>query len=378
LIGVVLSGGGGRAGYQVGVLKALAPYLTDKHHKIKVIVGSSVGALNGLVLAACLNEGLETAIERMESLWITREFRNTFHGHPSKTFIKTLKVAIMQNLAPGPASTSDAVFNPTPLMQEIDRILKEGGGLRPENRHPDLDAVAVMTTVEGDERKPLLFVSSKKPVSPSLLEGATYAVSQVETLSVKHGFGSAALPSILPPVEMDTDHGRVTLVDGGISQNIPVDPAIRLGAKNILIVDISGRNYWLEKFGHPPDKRPSWEIPAGLKTYSMHSPHTFTMRNDMPLGLILKEAVSHSRKKFISSVGPAWPVFTLMKKKFGEEVAFETMSYVALDSDYEKMLIEQGFNDTKAILQEKGLNFKAPKFSLFERVHAWVSGVLGD
>ena len=353
-LGMVLSGGGSRAAYQAGALKALLPYLAqNKKNPISVIVGSSIGAINGLVLGACLDEGLQHAVDTLEDLWRERTFKNTFSGSPTKAFVRAIRMAARQYAAPGPSATSDAIFDPSPLMNRIDEIIQLNGGLRPEERAPDLNAVAVMTTVEGPERKPLLFASTHHRLDDHTMTGASFDVCYVDAISAKYGFASAALPSVLPPVELDTDHGKVRLVDGGISQNVPVDPAVRLGAERVILIDISGRHWWLDRYGEAHDTRPTWEVPAGFKTFCMRPPDTFVIRTIKPLGPILREAVNVSTSKFIRSVGPVWPLFTLLKNKLGEDVAYETMSYVALDPDYIHGLIERGYEETKLLLKNK-------------------------
>lgn len=352
-IGIVLSGGGARAAYQAGALKALVPYLSKPGNEVRVIIGSSIGAINGLLLGAGLNSGVEPAIDEIISLWQERNFKNTFSGSPSQTFFKAIKVAILQYMSPGPNPNNDSIFDPTPLKNRIDETLKKFGGLHPAERHPMLDAVAVMTTIEGEERKPLVFLSANSDLDESALEGSWFEVSNKKNLTAKHGFASAALPSILPPVELDTNKGKVRLVDGGISANIPIDPAVRMGAQRIITVDVSGRKWWLEHFKEPADTRPSWEVPSGFDTFCLRPPDTFTIRCQKPLGPILKEVVGKSTRKFIKAVGPTWPLFSLLKNKLGEEVAYETMSYVALDSDYLNAIIECGYLETKEMLKKR-------------------------
>ena len=370
-VGIILSGGGARAAYQVGALKALIPYLKNKEHPISVIIGSSIGAINGLVLAACLKEGIEESVRELELMWRERTFRNTFRGSPGMAFLRAIKVAFLQYLSPGPKADGGSVFDPSPLMERVDGVIKAHGGLTPAARAPNLKNVGVMTTVEGVERKPLLFFSSHKPLEKDLLQGASFEICYVDELSAKHGFASAALPSIMPPVEVDTEHGKVRLVDGGISQNVPVDPAVRSGASKIIMVDISGRNWWLDHFGEAHDTRPTWEIPAGTDTFCFRPPDTFVIRCIKPLGPLLKESVAGSRRKFLEAVGPVWPIFSLLKNKLGEEVAYETMSYVALDQDYLAGLIERGYNETLQMLRNRA----EPKFEHNETVEKAVKAL---
>lgn len=373
-LGLVLSGGGSRAAYQVGALKALSSYFADSANLPNIIIGSSIGSINGILLAACLNDGIDTALDELDKLWRERTFRNTFAGSPSGAFFRAVKTAVLQYMSPGPNPTSDSIFNPQPLMDRIDGVLKSRGGLKPEDRAACLQAVAVMTTVEGTERKPLLFLSSHKSLDESHLCGASFEVYHVDDLTAKHGFASAALPSVLPPVELDTDQGKVRLVDGGISSNVPVDPAVRLGAERVIVIDVSGRNWWLTRYDEPLDTRPDWEVPAGLETFCMRPPETSIIRCKKPLGPLLKSAVSGSRRKFIAALGPTWPIFTLLKNKLGEEVAYETVSYVALDPDYLAGLLERGYNETIEILRNK----EAPSFTRQDTLQNWVDEVVGE
>jgi len=352
-IGLVLSGGGSRAAYQAGALKALIPYLGKETHPISVVVGSSIGAINGLVFAACLKTGIGESVKQLELLWKERNFRNTFSGSPSQAFIRAIRIAVLQYMSPGPNPTNNSVFNPTPLMNRIDSVLEEYGGLDPEDRSPDLESVAVMTTIEGPERKPMLFVSSHRELNDEEMLGSSFEICYVKSLTAKHGFASAALPSILPPVELDTIMGRVSLVDGGISQNIPVDPAARLGAKRVIVIDVSGRNWWFDHYGEAQDTRPTWEVPAAMDTFCLRPPDTFVSKCQKPLGPLLKLAVGTSRSKFMRAVGPTWPIFTLLSKRFGEDVAYEAMSYVALDEDYIAALMERGYNETMSLLRNQ-------------------------
>jgi len=358
-LGLVLSGGGSRAAYQAGALKALIPYLEKHPDKISIIIGSSIGSVNGLVLAACMGEGLEHSVAQLQALWRKRNFRNTFAGSPRAAFFRAIRMAFVQWMAPGPSPTKDAIFDPTPLMREVDDVILKHGGLSPTKRASTIEAVGVMTTVEAMERKPLLFLSSHKEIPKEYMKGATFDVYQVEDLTARHGFASAALPSVLPPVEINTGSKKFQLVDGGISQNVPVDPAVRLGAERVIILDISGRAFWLDQYNEAHDSRPSWEVPAGIETFCMRPPETLVIRNREPFGPILKHAVSSSSRKFAEALGATWPVFRLLKNKLGEELAYEVMTYVALDPDYIHGLIERGYQEAKAILaQHKSLHFE--------------------
>ena len=103
-IGIVLSGGGSRAAYQVGALRALAPFIERDGGKITVVVGSSIGAINGLILSAGIKEGMPQVVKVLEEMWRDRTFKNTFSGTPSAAFVRAIKMAIWQYTCRSPHS----------------------------------------------------------------------------------------------------------------------------------------------------------------------------------------------------------------------------------------------------------------------------------
>ena len=62
-IALVLAGGGARGAYEVGALSALAPALSARGETLDIIVGTSIGALNGAFLAARAGEPLQAAAD---------------------------------------------------------------------------------------------------------------------------------------------------------------------------------------------------------------------------------------------------------------------------------------------------------------------------
>ena len=352
-LGLVLSGGGSRGAYQVGALKALAKVLTNERDQIRVIVGSSVGGVNGIILGGCLRLGFSEAVSYLDSIWRERTFRNTFRGSPSRAFVRALQVALVRYSSPGPVATSVAVFDPTPLRDRIDDVLNEitgtdrGGTYLSDSVH----AVGVMATIEGKARRPVVFACSRAAISDEDMRGTSFSISYVERLSAAHALASAALPSVLPPVKLSVADETVKIVDGGISDNFPVDPAVRLGANRIINIDTSGRRWWFDQYKEPHDTRPTWEVPAQDDTFCMMPMGGFEIVNNSGLGSVLKATAGRSTKDFIAALGPVWPIFRILKRKLGEDLAYEVLSYVALHPYYFEALLELGFKETEEKLK---------------------------
>jgi hypothetical protein len=58
----------------------------------------------------------------------------------------------------------------------------------------------------------------------------------------------------------------------------------------------------------------------------------------------------------MDAVGALWPLFTLVRAKLGEDLAYEVMSYVALDPEYLNALIEVGYHETVTLLKRRANN----------------------
>ncbi len=182
-IAYVLGGGASYGAVQVGHLRALAE--TDITPDL--VVGTSVGSLNGAILA----ENPATAHERLADLWsnMTRQ----------AVFGKVLGTAL--NLAKGKAS---AVPN-TGLRAVIE------------------NAVAARTFEE--------LTLPHTAVTTDFDTGEPVALNSGELVSAL--LASAAIPLVFPPVH----RGERTLVDGGIVANVPISIAADQGAATIVVLD---------------------------------------------------------------------------------------------------------------------------------------------
>lgn len=353
-VGIVLSGGGSRAAYQVGALRALSPYLTRNNMQVSVVVGSSMGAINGIMFAGELKNGFLPAVDLIDTLWRARTYRNTFEGSISRSFVRAIQIAVLRYRSPGPSASSISIFNPAPIRTVLESALENSGGIQAIGHASALEAVAVMTTVEGDRRKPLVLASLFKEVEEQALTGATFELLSLPKLTVFHGLASAALPSVLPAVDLDIEAGQVRLVDGGICDNIPIDPAVRLGATEVISIDSSGRRWWFDHYGQPHYTRPVWEVPAGEATFCLMPTSSIECLNIKAFGPVLKEAVGTTTREFVTALGPMWPIFKILKHRMGEDLALEVMSYVALHPPYIAALIDLGFEETAAKLKHYG------------------------
>lgn len=198
----VFSGGGPLGALQVGALRALYEHNVTPD----LVVGTSVGAINATFLA--FNPGPDGPGE-MEKLWLSMTEADLF---PPGRF----RAPWARFLARG-----DHVFENAGLRRVVERRI---GTPQFEDARVPLGIVATELDT-GAERT---FTSG--PVIEPLL-------------------ASAAMPSIYPPVEID----GVKYIDGGVANNVPIAPAIRLGAKTIYVMNSTSHSHQRRPLIRPID-----------------------------------------------------------------------------------------------------------------------------
>jgi NTE family protein len=195
----VLSGGGNLGVSQVGMLRALI----ERGILPDVVVGTSVGALNGAVIASTPDiEG----VDRLTDLWCSLRTSEVFPGG---------KLARAWNVL----SRDDHLFGNEGLQAVIERAAPA----------PTFEETVVpLRVVATDLHSAEEVVFAAGPVASALL-------------------GSCALPGIYPPVEHD---GR-TLVDGAVTNAVPITHALAGNAERVYVLDVSGGG-----FGDRPIRSP--------------------------------------------------------------------------------------------------------------------------
>lgn len=228
---LVLSGGGARAAYQVGVLQALADLLPEGiHNPFPIICGTSAGAINAVALASHPGTFRE-AVTGLAGLWKALTPGHVFHDG-------------WLDLLRGIGLLGISLFNqgvghnrPLSLLDNAPLWKLVGDNLRFDNIGKAIDedrllAVSVSATGYSSGRS-MSFFEGK-----SDLEGwSRYRRSGVPTrLRLEHLLASSAIPTIFPAVRIDHDYYG----DGALRQLAPISPALHLGAESIFVIGVSG------------------------------------------------------------------------------------------------------------------------------------------
>lgn len=225
-LGLILSGGGARGAYEVGILEYIFNEFLDaqgKPPKVDLISGTSVGAVNGAFVASHI-EDVPSAVKHMVDLWTDLELPDVL-GFGLRQAAGLYRVLLGGTEARG-------VFDPTSLSAIVGRSI-HWRKLRRNIRTGALQALTVSTTRVGTGQ-PVIFVDAAPGLGiPKSL--GIHALVRRAKIGQHHVLASAAIPLIFPPVEI----GDEIHCDGGLRLNTPMGPSIHLGMNRLLIVGLS-------------------------------------------------------------------------------------------------------------------------------------------
>ncbi len=243
--GLILSGGGARAAYQVGVLAAIKELLPpDVHNPFPIICGTSAGAINALSLASH-TEGFASAADNLNYIWsnisIERIFKpdwwNLTKGLSTLGF-SMLNQGIGRNKAV-------AMLDNSPLREFLSENIEfENIDKNIAKEHLDAVCVTAMGYTSGES---VSFFQSKMGVRSWRRHRR---VGLYMKLNVDHLMASSAIPTIFPTVKINREY----FGDGAMRQLAPISPALHLGADSIFVIGVSGnRNpaHWGKRRAKP-------------------------------------------------------------------------------------------------------------------------------
>lgn len=227
-IAVMLTGGGARAAYQVGLLKGIARHFP--HVRFRIVTGVSAGAINAIYLAARPGTLMEKA-RNLDRMWceLNCESIYTFDWRMFIPFHSAL-ASISPKKWKWTRSRPHALVDTTPLRNLMCRVLeaKPGQaipGIDENIRTGELRALALMT-LDYSTGQTVRWVQGR---NLDTYEGPHRRVEQTH-FTIEHVLASSALPFVFPAAQIgDAWHG-----DGGIRLAAPLSPAVHLGARRII------------------------------------------------------------------------------------------------------------------------------------------------
>lgn len=230
-VGLILSGGGARAAYQVGVLKAIAEMLPRfASNPFPIICGTSAGAVNAAYMATHAMR-LRAGVKGLEAAWAD------FHADQIyKTDVRTLTRRGYRWLAAlflggVGAHRPVSLLDNSPLAGLLSRVLRfdridqavDAGVLR-----------ALSITCSGyTTGESVSFYQGAADINDW---GRARRKGRRTQLGLQHVLASSAIPVVFPAVRI----GDAYYGDGSVRQLAPISPALHLGADRVMVIGVSG------------------------------------------------------------------------------------------------------------------------------------------
>ena len=368
-LALVLSGGGARAAYQVGVLRTLARECPGVVPDI--LTGVSAGGINAAFLATHQSP-FDDKVEQLAQMWAGLHIDHVFRVDLRDLASRTLRwggrlMAGGQSLLPPAKSFVDT----DPLREMLTRELHAEGGLLggiPKSLQDGWLRSFALTASSYTTGQSVTWVQTR---ADELIPTWERPQRRSETCAIRvdHVMASAALPFFFPAIEVDGGwYG-----DGGIRLTAPLSPAIHLGAKKILAVSTRYASTSKEAdrpqiVGYPPPAQVAGvlfnaifldqldgdalqlrqlnQLIDGQTEETRHGLRhidLFVVRPSQDLGRLANEYEADLPR-----------AFRFLTRGMGtrESRSNDILSLVMFQPDYVKRLIDMGENDARARLPE--------------------------
>ncbi len=363
-LGLVMTGGGARAAYQVGVVRAIYEILKKDSSLFEVITGNSAGAINSTYLAANAKDW-DVATADLMALWKRIRPQDVYDLRVrtiSELGMKWLGGTMFGGLTPT-GSHINHLLDTAPLRKLLKR---EIDFKQIENNLKDstLHGVGLSTTNFNSGSNVVFYEGSQEIEDWSRSD----RFSIREHLNLDHLMASAAIPFFFPPIQV----GESYYGDGCIRQTTPLSPAIHLGADKIIAIGVRYPHHQsrMKDLALSPFKNPTIGQITGVM---MNAVFLDSLESDvermMKINSLMKEGHRDSFKvipimmlrpsrdlgKMTEMLNEELPrTLRYLLKGIGvtEHEGLDLLSYLAFDKSYTVPLMELGYEDTLKLKSE--------------------------
>ena len=378
ITGLVLTGGGARAAYQVGALRALSELLRAPS-PFQILAGASAGAINSTCLAIYGDDfvsGVAHLTETWRSLTPDKVYRTDFGS------LLSIGTSLLGQLSAGGvlrSNRANALLDTRPLRRLLDRVLPTER-IRGHVQRGVLRGAAVTATAYHTGTA-MTFFEGAPEIQPWLRSSR---LGLRESLTVAHVMASSAIPMFFPPVEVDGGW----FGDGCVRLSAPISPAIHLGAQRVLAIGIRyartpEETNALNQAG--PRRNPSISEISGVMLNaifldSLDADVERMERINATLSLLTLD--QHTRLKHplrripLLVLRPSRDLGSLAVEQYklfpktlrhllrgigaAGESGWDLVSYLAFDGAYIERLMELGYEDTRRRRDDVDAFFSAP------------------
>ena len=360
-VALILTGGGARAAYQVGVLRALSELLPkDAPTPFPIICGTSAGSINSTILAVDADD-FRHAVRRLITVWKNFHVHHVYRADPIGAFRNSGKWVLSTLIGGLGRKTPIALLDNAPLAHMLKTRL-DYGGIQRGIDNGDLAAFSI--TCSGyTSGQSVTFYQGAPGIEPW---ARARRIGIAAKIGPEHLLASSALPFVFPAVHINREY----FGDGSMRQIAPVSPALHLGAERLFVIGV-GRQLQAQPERIKTDSYPSLAQIAGhcLNSIFLDSlevdlerlqrinrtlslmPREIREKNNMPLHEVDFRVLSPSEalEKIAIDYVRTIPLtirsllFTLgALKRSGSNL----VSYLLFEREFCRALIKLGYQDT--------------------------------
>jgi NTE family protein len=228
-VGLIMTGGGARAAYQVGVLRAIAAMMPrGAANPFAVICGTSAGAINATSLASNADR-LAVGVARLARVWgnlhVHDVYRTDLLGIARSGYRCAAALFAGTKQPSGPLSLLDCA----PLSSLLSRMI-DFRRIRHVIASGHLHALSITASSYGSGHSVTFFQSNGS--QPSWRRA--HRVGHSTEIGLSHVMASCALPMVFPAVRVGSEH----FGDGSMHQLAPISAALHLGARRVLVIGV--------------------------------------------------------------------------------------------------------------------------------------------
>ncbi len=388
---LVLSGGGARGAYEVGVVRYLReelPKRLGRMPRLDILCGTSVGAINATYLAATANDPVNQA-QRLANHWHSLKI-----GEMVDLSLSDLVRAGRLLMGGRPRSDKAAmgaggILNTAGLQRfVVRRVPWRGIANNLAAGHFNALSISATHVASGNT---VVFVQNREGSLPPWSRDP-FVRARAAEIGPAHVLASAAIPVLFPAVPIDS----AFYCDGGLRQNTPLSPALRLGADRVLVVSLRHMPTRREAVAvageHLRDYPSAWFLlgkalnallldhteydldrlhrmnaifDGGIRAYGesfveqinnvlmplrgqgIRLVRDLLIRPSRDIGAL---AATHARRPRLAEIGGV--MGRALRFLSGESTEADLLSYVLFDRDYSSDLIELGMSDARAREEE--------------------------